>query len=191
MRKKNDEPVESSKRNFIEIGHKRTNSNEKEEYERENHVIHAHKKTEKSLSRKKGLGSTGKIIKYSRGKYESPKRTEDSLEKEEHNAKMMKTQLINNLMTNHTGPDYMIKLKAKKREIMERKKIPKRSIINVNIELKPEEAIKCYEVYGELGKGAYGTVRMGIDKRTGEKVAIKVYEKKRLDEPNKIKNLER
>lgn len=32
---------------------------------------------------------------------------------------------------------------------------------------------------------------MGIDKRTGEKVAIKVYEKKRLDEPNKIKNLER
>ena len=32
---------------------------------------------------------------------------------------------------------------------------------------------------------------MGIDKRTNNKVAIKVYEKKRLDEINKIKNLER
>jgi hypothetical protein len=32
-------------------------------------------------------------------------------------------------------------------------------------------------------------VRMGMDKRTGKKVAVKVYEKKRLDEPNKIKNL--
>lgn len=32
---------------------------------------------------------------------------------------------------------------------------------------------------------------MGIDRRTGERVAIKVYEKKRLDEANKIKNLER
>jgi hypothetical protein len=30
---------------------------------------------------------------------------------------------------------------------------------------------------------------MGMDKRTNEKIAIKIYEKKRLDEPNKIKNL--
>lgn len=48
-----------------------------------------------------------------------------------------------------------------------------------------------YEIYGELGKGAYGIVRMGLDKRTNTKIAIKIYEKKRLDEPNKIKNLER
>jgi MAP/microtubule affinity-regulating kinase len=46
-----------------------------------------------------------------------------------------------------------------------------------------------YEIFGELGKGAYGIVRMGVDKRTNEKIAIKIYEKKRLDEPNKIKNL--
>jgi hypothetical protein len=32
---------------------------------------------------------------------------------------------------------------------------------------------------------------MGLDKRTGNKVAIKVYEKKKLDEINKIRNLER
>lgn len=30
---------------------------------------------------------------------------------------------------------------------------------------------------------------MGLDKRTNNKIAIKIYEKKRLDEPNKIKNL--
>jgi MAP/microtubule affinity-regulating kinase len=51
--------------------------------------------------------------------------------------------------------------------------------------------MKNYEIFGELGKGAYGVVRMGVDKRTNEKIAIKIYEKKRLDEPNKIKNLER
>ena len=32
---------------------------------------------------------------------------------------------------------------------------------------------------------------MGLDKRTNEKIAIKIYEKKKIDEPNKVKNLER
>jgi serine/threonine protein kinase len=32
---------------------------------------------------------------------------------------------------------------------------------------------------------------MGLDKRNNEKIAVKIYEKKRVDEPNKIKNLER
>ena len=32
---------------------------------------------------------------------------------------------------------------------------------------------------------------MGICKKNDEKVAIKIYEKKKLDEPNKIKNLTR
>lgn len=32
---------------------------------------------------------------------------------------------------------------------------------------------------------------MGLDKRINTKIAIKIYEKKKLDEPNKIKNLER
>lgn len=32
---------------------------------------------------------------------------------------------------------------------------------------------------------------MGMDKRTNEKIAIKIYEKKRVDDANKIRNLER
>jgi len=30
---------------------------------------------------------------------------------------------------------------------------------------------------------------MGVEKKNGEKIAIKIYEKKRIDEPNKVKNL--
>jgi serine/threonine protein kinase len=36
-------------------------------------------------------------------------------------------------------------------------------------------------MYEELGKGAYGTVRMAYDKENKQKVAVKVYEKWRLD----------
>lgn len=49
--------------------------------------------------------------------------------------------------------------------------------------------MKKYEIFGQLGKGAYGVVRMGVQKKSGEKIAIKIYEKKRIDEPNKVKNL--
>ena len=39
-----------------------------------------------------------------------------------------------------------------------------------------------------MGKGAYGVVKTRLN---NEKVAIKIYEKRRLDEPNKLRNLER
>lgn len=103
----------------------------------------------------------------------------------------MNVELINNLMTNHNAPNYMNKLKIKKHENLEKKKGGRKRLLNCNVEIKLEESVRNYEIFGELGKGAYGTVRMGIDRRTGEKVAIKVYEKKRLDEVNKIRNLER
>ena len=99
----------------------------------------------------------------------------------------MNAELINNLMATQNTPNYLNKLKIKKNE----RKATKKKILNCQVEIKSEETIKFYEIFGELGKGAYGIVRMGIDRRTGEKVAIKVYEKKRLDEVNKIKNLER
>ena len=90
----------------------------------------------------------------------------------------MNAELINNLMTTQNNtPNYLNKLKIKKNE----RKVVKKKILNCNVEIKGEETIKFYEIFGELGKGAYGIVRMGIDRRTQEKVAIKVYEKKRLD----------
>lgn len=44
-------------------------------------------------------------------------------------------------------------------------------------------------MFGELGKGAYGVVKMGVSKKSGEKVAIKFYPKKHLDELNRLINL--
>ena len=44
-----------------------------------------------------------------------------------------------------------------------------------------EEELKRYEILGELGKGAYGIVKMGLNRKTEEKVAVKIYDKKRLD----------
>lgn len=38
--------------------------------------------------------------------------------------------------------------------------------MNVDFEIKGEEELKYYQVYEELGKGAYGIVKMGISKRT-------------------------
>lgn len=48
-----------------------------------------------------------------------------------------------------------------------------------------------YELGNEIGKGAYGTVRLGVSCASGEKVAIKIYEKAGLSNPNKRKSVER
>ncbi|CBZ30784.1 putative protein kinase [Leishmania mexicana MHOM/GT/2001/U1103] len=40
--------------------------------------------------------------------------------------------------------------------------------------------INCYRVIANLGRGAYGKVKLGIDTNTGQKVAIKIIDKKLL-----------
>lgn len=61
----------------------------------------------------------------------------------------------------------MNKLKYKKMEQKERSnKAIKKKFMNVDFEIKGEEELKYYQVYEELGKGAYGIVKMGISKRT-------------------------
>lgn len=94
-------------------------------------------------------------------------------------------------MRNQFAPNYINKLKMKKMETAEKKRPSRGKLLNLVVPIKGEEEMAHYEVFGELGKGAYGIVRMGLDKRTGEKIAIKIYEKRRLDEPNKVRNLER
>lgn len=100
----------------------------------------------------------------------------------------MNAELMNTMMKNQVAPNYMNKLKMKKTEAIEKKK-SSRLRLNLKVQLKQEEELKKYEIFGELGKGAYGLVRMGVNKKTNEKIAIKIYEKKRIDEPNKVKNL--
>jgi serine/threonine protein kinase len=44
---------------------------------------------------------------------------------------------------------------------------------------------------GSIGRGAYGSVRDGIHKPTGHKVAIKVYEKYKLIDPQRKRCLQK
>ena len=101
----------------------------------------------------------------------------------------MNADLMSNLMKNQFATNYIKKLKMMKIENTQKKPATKPKLLNLIVPIKSEEEKGNYEIYGELGKGAYGIVKMGMDKRTNEKIAVKIYEKKRLDEPNKIKNL--
>ena len=46
--------------------------------------------------------------------------------------------------------------------------------------LNPEEIICEFIIKEKLGEGGFGSVRLGINKQTGEKVAIKILEKSKL-----------
>lgn len=87
----------------------------------------------------------------------------------------MNAELMQNIMKNQFAPNFMDKLKMKKINTNEKKKPAKNKLLNLIVPVKGEEEMTHYEVYGELGKGAYGIVRMGMDKRTSTKIAIKIY----------------
>lgn len=52
-------------------------------------------------------------------------------------------------------------------------------------------SIDQFEMMKDLGKGSYAIVKLANERRTGKKVAIKVYEKFKLSDPNKFKNIRR
>ncbi|CAM6001181.1 unnamed protein product [Sphagnum balticum] len=68
-------------------------------------------------------------------------------------------------MKQQFAPNYVNKLKMKKLEVAnDRKKVPKK-LLNLVVAVRGEEEMANYEIFGELGKGAYGVVRMGVDRR--------------------------
>ncbi|CAG9316609.1 unnamed protein product [Blepharisma stoltei] len=54
-----------------------------------------------------------------------------------------------------------------------------------------EGTVDSYIIGNQIGKGAYAIVKEGIHKETNKKVAIKIYDKLSLLEPNKKKNVQR
>ena len=58
-------------------------------------------------------------------------------------------------------------------------------------QLNTEEIICDFIIKEKLGEGAFGSVRLGVNKQTGEKVAIKIYEKSKLNRYQDKKRLER
>ena len=88
-------------------------------------------------SRKRNSAS-GKIInKVSQRTPSNPKRSEESLEKEDQRAKQMNAQLMNNVMKNQFAPNYMGIIKKKKMENTIEKKKAKR-VFNFVVPVKPE-----------------------------------------------------
>ena len=69
------------------------------------------------------------------------------------------------MMKNQINPNYINKVKQKKLEA-QKKKPNKSALLNLTIPIKGEQQFKKYEIFGELGKGAYGLVRMGVDRST-------------------------
>lgn len=95
-----------------------------------------------------------------------------------------KADVLKNLMKAQRPQPFINKLKMR-REDLKRKpiefKISRRFFNDPSIQLNPVSSLNKYEIYGELGKGAYGVVRMAYDKINDIKVALKIYEKFNLD----------
>ena len=51
--------------------------------------------------------------------------------------------------------------------------------------------LKEYKIHGILGKGTFSIVKLGIDRATGEKVAIKILNKKKMVNQNDLQRVER
>ncbi|KAL4500674.1 hypothetical protein ABPG72_003098 [Tetrahymena utriculariae] len=51
--------------------------------------------------------------------------------------------------------------------------------------------LDTFEMGAKIGTGSYAVVNLAIDKRSNQKVAIKVYEKEKLQDPHKMKNVKR
>lgn len=66
--------------------------------------------------------------------------------------------------------------------------IPKCVIESAKVKI---EILGDYELGIEIGKGSYGVVREGVHLKTREKVAVKIYEKSNLLNPNRMKSVER
>lgn len=73
---------------------------------------------------------------------------------------------------------HLMKFKLRKQD-SKRKSIHQRASRNFfndsNIVLNQIGHLNKYQVYGQLGKGAYGTVRMAYDRINDRKVALKIY----------------
>ncbi len=54
-----------------------------------------------------------------------------------------------------------------------------------------DELLSDYLIKETIGKGTFSIVKLGIDRKTGEKVAIKILEKKKILNNNYTERVER
>lgn len=102
---------------------------------------------QKLAADKKRNSASGKIInKVGNNRTPSnPKRTEESLEKEDQRAKQMNVEFMNNVMKNQIAPNFINKLKMKKMEnVTEKKKPTKSKLLNLIVQVKGEDEKNHY-----------------------------------------------
>ena len=54
-----------------------------------------------------------------------------------------------------------------------------------------KNSLDDYIIGKQIGQGAYAVVRIGLHKPTNQKVAMKIYKKYKLEEPNRRKSVKR
>ena len=54
-----------------------------------------------------------------------------------------------------------------------------------------KNSLDDYIIGKQIGQGAYAVVRIGLHKPSNQKVAMKIYKKYKLEEPNRRKSVKR
>ena len=63
--------------------------------------------------------------------------------------------------------------------------------LNDTMVFSPNSNLDDYIIGKQIGQGAYAVVRIGLHKPTNKKVALKIYKKYKLEEPNRRKSVKR
>ncbi|OMJ74543.1 hypothetical protein SteCoe_26504 [Stentor coeruleus] len=66
--------------------------------------------------------------------------------------------------------------------------IPAKNFEIVNIEMDP---LENYNIWSDIGRGSYAVVKFATQKVTGQKLAIKIYEKQKIQDPMRQKSINR
>jgi len=66
------------------------------------------------------------------------------------------------------------------------------SLLNLqHVNKNPQHNVANFKIDKVLGQGSYAIVKLALDKHSNQKVAVKIYEKYRLIDPRKMKNVRR
>ena len=126
----------------------RQNNSSEKPFLTERNVVGAGDILQKLASDKKKNSASGKLINKIGGNRtpSNPKRTEESLEKEDQRAKQMNVQFMNNVMKNQIAPNFINKLKMKKMQnVVQKKKTSKTAkLLNLIVPIKSEDEKNNY-----------------------------------------------
>ncbi|KRW98946.1 Protein kinase-like domain [Pseudocohnilembus persalinus] len=82
--------------------------------------------------------------------------------------------------------------KSKSADKLDQKTAPKdENKENNQIFKKQQVSMNRFNMSIKIGTGSYAVVKLGVDKETGQKIAVKIYNKESFKDPSKLKNVKR